>query len=62
MSEAFYEMNIDLSPPSFLPTALDKSRLVDVTQPYHAFRVYLDMRTGDTHDGAVYFQRAQELQ
>lgn len=58
----FYELDHTKSPPSFLPVALDKSRLVDVTQPYHPFKVYLDMATGETHDGAVYFERSQVLQ
>ena len=44
-------------PPSFLPIALDKSRLVDITSLTDSWRKYLDRDTNVIHDGAEYHKQ-----
>lgn len=44
-------------PPSFLPAYLDPTELIDVTCVGAKFRVYVDPRTGERHDGAEYHRQ-----
>lgn len=60
-SEPMYEVDHSTMPPSCLPTHLDRSSLVDITKLSDSWRVYLDTRTGQTHDGAVYAEEMRRL-
>lgn len=55
-----FELDCSVSPPICLPTWLvNRGRLIDVTQPHHAFRVFFDPAKGETHNGAEYFKESQ---
>lgn len=43
--------------PSFLPTGVrDTSSFMDITTIGSSFKVYLDTKTGDIHDGNKYYE------
>lgn len=56
-----YTIDHSTMPPSFLPADLDRSNLIDVTRLQDPFRRYMDVRTGEIHDGAVYAAAAVEM-
>lgn len=56
-----YEVDHGMEPPSCLPTDLDRCNLVDITRVSDSWRRYLDSKTGQTHDGAVYAAEWQML-
>lgn len=41
-------------PPACYPTAIDRTHWVDITPVGAPFKVFLDVSTGVTHDGAEY--------
>ena len=55
-----YEIDIGLNPPSCLPTWLDRSNLKDMTCIGDQWRKYIDTRTGEVHDGTLYYRRMIE--
>lgn len=55
------EIDRSESPPSCLPSWLDKSNLVDITIVGDAFRKYFDPKTGSIHDGVEYYERAKKM-
>ena len=60
-NDPLYTVDHSTMPPSCLPTHLDRSNLVDITQVFDSWRRYLDKRTGETHDGAVYAAELRRL-
>lgn len=46
---------------SVLPTGVDSSNLIDMTEIGSRFRTYINPRTGEIHDCAVYHQQLVEF-
>jgi hypothetical protein len=58
--EYAFTIDTNIDPPSCLPAYLSKEGLIDVTLVWHTFRVYLDPKTGITHNGAAYYEEAKQ--
>lgn len=55
-----YTIDRSVIPPSCLPSDLDQTNLVDITQVNDSWRKYLDVSTGRIYDGAFYVKLAAE--
>lgn len=55
-----FDVDHSTFPPSCLPSDLDSTDLIDITELRHAWRVFMEPN-GRIHDGAVYFEQMQAL-
>ena len=57
--QPFYTMDNTIDPPSFLPTDLDTSILLDITRIGDEWRRYIHPHTGKIHDCAEYVKQSK---
>jgi hypothetical protein len=54
------QYNISDFPPSFLPTGVDASSLIDITTIGDTFRVYVDPNSNKVYNGAQLYKEHME--
>lgn len=59
-NEPPYVLNTDSIPPSFLPSGLDMKDLIDITKTTDRYKVFMNIKTGEVHDGLKYFELSQK--
>ena len=57
--DPLYEIDLSLDPPSCLPSGIDMSSLIDVTQIQDRWKRYMDTKTKKLHICAEYYAKMQ---